>query len=97
MSDDTQNRKLFVGNLAYSVRDADLRKHFEQAGTVEDVVVMMDKFKVDYSRGFGFVVMSSEAEAQKAIEMFHDQELAGRPIIVNVAKPLEERPPRRDW
>lgn len=83
-------KKLYVGNLPYKV-DADaLKKAFEEAGTVEDAVIISDKFS-GRSKGFGFVTMSTEEEAQAAIDMFHEKEMEGRKLIVNEARPQKER------
>ncbi len=84
------NKKLYVGNLLYEVTDDQLRDFFSQAGTVEtaSVIRFADSGR---SKGFGFVEMASEEEAQKAIEMFHDQDMNGRQIIVNIARPPRER------
>jgi RNA recognition motif-containing protein len=88
--------KLFVGNLPYSMGDEDLGEMFAQAGTVTSAHIMMDKM-TGRSRGFGFVEMSSDDEAQKAIELTNGAEVDGRAIVVNIARPREERPPRRDF
>ncbi len=85
------NNKLYVGNLPFSVTEPDLQDLFGQAGTVSDVMLVQDKF-TGKSRGFAFVTMSSEGEAQNAIEQFHGKALEGRPLTVNVARPREERP-----
>jgi RNA recognition motif-containing protein len=85
------NNKLYVGNLPFNVTEPDLQDLFGQAGTVTDVLLVQDKF-TGKSRGFAFVTMSSEAEAQSAIEQFHGKALEGRPLTVNVARPREERP-----
>ena len=85
-----QNSKLFVGNLDFSVVAEDLKSLFAGAGTVSDAVVIMDKM-TGRSRGFGFVTMGSDAEANAAIEKFNQYELKGRKINVNVAKPMEPR------
>jgi len=82
--------KLFVGNLSFAVLENELQDLFAQAGTVVSVNVMQDKF-TGKSRGFGFVEMSSDQEAQKAIELFHGKEFQGRNLTVNVARPREER------
>jgi cold-inducible RNA-binding protein len=84
------NNKLFVGGIAWATTNESLREAFEQAGTVEDATILTDR-DTGRSRGFGFVTMSSEAEAQAAIEMWDGKELDGRAIKVNVAKPREER------
>lgn len=84
------NKKLFVGNLAYTVSDESLREHFSQVGNVESAMVIKDKMS-NRSKGFGFVEMSSEAEAQKAIETLDGKELDGRNITVNEARPMKQR------
>ncbi|MBQ0130783.1 MAG: RNA-binding protein [Comamonas sp.] len=85
------NNKLYVGNLAYSVRDNDLEQAFSEFGNVVSAKVMMER-DTGRSKGFGFVEMSSEAEAQAAIEGLHEQPMGGRNLMVNVARPREERP-----
>ncbi len=84
-------KKIFVGSLPFSVRDDKLNELFSQAGTVESAVVIMDKM-TGRSKGFGFVEMSSDEEAQKAVEMFNNSELEGRNIVVSEARPQEDRP-----
>lgn len=86
--------KLFVGNLPYSVRDAELEQAFSKAGTVVSATVMVERDNPSRSRGFGFVEMASADDAQAAISMWHEQELDGRAIMVNVARPREDRPAR---
>ncbi len=81
---------LFVGSLPYSTTDDELKAHFEQAGTVESARVIVDR-ETNRSKGFGFVEMGSDEEAKKAIEMFHEKDLGGRNIVVNEARPREER------
>jgi RNA recognition motif-containing protein len=83
--------KLYVGNLAYSVRDESLQSAFSQFGTVTSAKVMMDR-ETGRSKGFGFVEMGSDAEAQAAINGMNGQSLEGRPIVVNEARPREDRP-----
>lgn len=83
--------KLYVGNLAYSVRDESLQQAFSQFGTVTSAKVMMDR-ETGRSKGFGFVEMGSDAEAQSAINGMNGQSLEGRPLVVNEARPREERP-----
>jgi len=83
--------KLYVGNLAYSVRDESLQESFSQFGTVTSAKVMMDR-ETGRSKGFGFVEMGSDAEAQAAINGMNGQPLEGRPLVVNEARPREERP-----
>ena len=82
--------KLFVGNLSFQATNADLETLFGQAGTVASVNIISDKFS-GQSRGFGFVEMASQAEAQAAIERFHGYELQGRALTVNEAKPQAPR------
>jgi hypothetical protein len=83
--------KLYVGNLAYSVRDDSLQQAFAQFGTVSSAKVMMDR-ETGRSKGFGFVEMGSDAEAQSAINGMNGQMLDGRAVVVNEARPREERP-----
>jgi cold-inducible RNA-binding protein len=85
--------KLYVGGLPYSTNEEALREHFAQAGNVTSAVIIMDKMS-GRSKGFGFVEMSSDEEAQSAISMFHDKEFDGRKLTVNEARPMEARPPR---
>lgn len=86
-------KRLYVGGIAYASSEEALRKHFEQAGAVVSAVIIKDKM-TGRSKGFGFVEMSSDEEAMKAIEMLHDKELDGRRLTVNEARPLEEKPRR---
>ena len=83
--------KLYVGNLAYSIRDEDLQQSFSQFGTVTSAKVMMDR-DTGRSKGFGFVEMGSDAEAQSAVNGMNGQPLQGRALVVNEARPREERP-----
>lgn len=85
--------KLYVGNLPYSVRDSDLEQAFGQFGAVTSAKVMMER-DTGRSKGFGFVEMGSDAEAQAAINGMNGQALGGRSIVVNEARPMEPRPPR---
>ncbi|MBM3129604.1 MAG: RNA-binding protein [Chloroflexi bacterium] len=82
--------KLYVGNLSYNVSEGDLQRLFAQAGEVKEVSLIMDR-TTRQSKGFGFVEMTTDADAQKAIEMFNEYEVDGRKLIVNVARPREER------
>jgi RNA recognition motif-containing protein len=88
--------KLYVGGIPYTTKQDDLKAHFAQAGAVEDATILMDKM-TGRSRGFGFVTMVDQAGADKAINDFHDKDFEGRKLSVNVARPMEERPPRRDF
>jgi len=88
-------KRLYVGNLSYSTTEDSLEAMFQQAGTVVKCELMLDKF-TSRSRGFAFIEMGTHEEAQKAVEMFNDQNLDGRNLRVNIARPREERPPRRD-
>ena len=81
--------KLYVGNLSFGITSDDLQEHFAQAGTVESAKVVEDR-DTGRSRGFGFVEMSSSDEAQAAIEQFNGQDLDGRSLVVNEARPREE-------
>lgn len=83
--------KLYVGNLPYSVRDGDLEQAFGQFGAVTSAKVMMER-DTGRSKGFGFVEMGSEAEAQAAINGMNGQPLGGRSVVVNEARPMEARP-----
>ncbi len=85
--------KLYVGNLPYSVRDNDLEQAFSQFGTVTSAKVMMER-DTGRSKGFGFVEMGNDAEAQAAINGMNGQPLSGRSLVVNEARPMEPRPPR---
>ncbi len=85
--------KLYVGNLPYSVRDEDLQQSFSQFGSVASAKVMMER-DTGRSKGFGFVEMGSDAEAQAAINGMNGQSLGGRSVVVNEARPMEARPPR---
>ncbi len=84
------SNKLFVGNLSFNTTENDLQDAFAAHGTVTETNLMMDRM-TGRPRGFGFVTMSTPEEAQKAIEALHGQELDGRALTVNVAKPREER------
>lgn len=86
-------KRLYVGNLPYSTNDASLQQTFSAAGTVASATVIVDKM-TGRSKGFGFVEMSSDDEAQKAIEMFNGKDMDGRNLTVNEARPMEPRAPR---
>ena len=85
--------KLYVGNLPYTVRDEDLQQSFGAFGAVTSAKVMMER-DTGRSKGFGFVEMGSDAEAQQAIAGMNGQSLGGRSLVVNEARPMEPRPPR---
>ena len=87
-------KKLYVGSLSYDTTDESLKEAFSQVGTVESATVIIDKMS-GRSRGFGFVEMSTDEEAQKAVETLNGQEIDGRKVTVNEARPMTERPPRR--
>jgi len=87
------NKKLYIGGLSYDTTEDSLKEAFAKAGTVESASVITDKMS-GRSKGFGFVEMSSEEEAQKAIEMWNGKEFEGRNLTVNEARPMEERPRR---
>ena len=82
-------KKLFVGGIAWKTTEDALRAAFEQAGTVESATIITDRMS-GRSKGFGFVEMATEEEAQAAIEMWHEKELDGRTIVVNEARPPRE-------
>ena len=88
-------KKLYVGGLSYGTTDETLRTSFAQAGEVTSASVIMDRM-TGRSKGFGFVEMASDDDAAKAIEMWNGKELEGRRLTVNEARPLTERPPRRE-
>jgi RNA recognition motif-containing protein len=83
--------KLFVGSLAWATNDDSLKDFFSQAGTVVSASVIMDR-ETGRSKGFGFVEMSTDDEAKAAVEQLNGKELDGRPVVVNEARPREERP-----
>mgnify|MGYP003605176280 CR=1 FL=1 len=85
--------KLYVGNLPYSFRDEDMQQAFSQFGNVSSAKVMMER-DTGRSKGFGFVEMGSDAEAQAAINGMNGQNMGGRDLVVNEARPMEPRPPR---
>ena len=87
------SNKLYVGNLPYSFRDEDLQQTLGQFGNVLSAKVMMER-DTGRSKGFGFVEMGNEAEAQAAIQGAHGQSFGGRDLVVNIARPMEARPPR---
>lgn len=86
-------KKLYVGGLSYDTTEDALKEFFSQAGTVESASIITDRMS-NRSKGFGFVEMSSDEEATKAIEMFNGKELDGRSLTVNEARPMESRPKR---
>ncbi len=86
---------IYIGNLPYSVTEDELRDAFSEFGQVDRANIIKDKFS-GRSKGFGFVEMPNDEEAQSAIESLNDSDLNGRTIKVNQARPREERPPRRD-
>jgi RNA recognition motif-containing protein len=88
-----QNNKLYVGNLPWSVNNDSLKELFAQFGEVTEAVVISDRM-TGRSKGFGFVTFATEEQAQAAIEGMHDKDIEGRKLVVNVARPREERGPR---
>ncbi|HEY9584956.1 MAG TPA: RNA-binding protein [Candidatus Paceibacterota bacterium] len=86
-------KKLYVGNLPYTVNDSSLGDHFAKAGAVTSATVIMDKMS-GRSKGFGFVEMTNDEDASKAIEMWDGKEMDGRTIRVSEARPMEPRAPR---
>ncbi len=84
--------KLYVGNLSFNTTETDLQDLFAQAGPVQEVTLMQDKF-TGKSRGFAFVTMTSDQDAQNAISQFNGKTVEGRPLTVNEARPREARPP----
>ena len=86
-------KKLYVGGISYGTSEDTLKKHFEAAGAVESASIIMDKM-TGRSKGFGFVQMANDADADNAINMFNGKELEGRSLTVNEARPMEPRAPR---
>ncbi len=84
--------KLYVGNLSFNTTENELQELFSQAGSVQEVMLMQDKF-TGKSRGFAFVTMSTDEEAQNAINQFNGKTVEGRPLTVNQARPRDTRPP----
>lgn len=89
-------KKLYVGNLSYSATDDSLKQLFAEAGEVTSANVIIDKMS-GRSRGFGFVEMANDAEADAAVEKYNGMEHDGRKLVVNEARPLADRPPRRSF
>lgn len=89
-------KKLYVGGISYDTTEDVLRQAFAQAGTVESCSIILDRM-TGRSKGFGFVEMAADEEAQKAMEMWNGKELDGRTLTVNEARPMEARPPRRNF
>jgi RNA recognition motif-containing protein len=89
-------KRLFVGGLPYEATEDQLKQIFAGVGTVTSCNIIFDKFS-GRSKGFGFVEMGSDEEADKAIQTLNGTDFGGRKIVVNEARPLEERPPRRDF
>lgn len=87
-------KRLYIGGLSFDTTEAGLQEAFSQAGTVEKAQIVLDRMS-GRSRGFGFVEMSTDEEAAKAIELFNGKELDGRTLTVNEARPMTERAPRR--
>ena len=85
--------KLYVGNLSYETSESDLRSLFSQSGTVNEVVLIKNR-DTGSSKGFGFVTMNSQDEANRAIQQFNGHSLGSRELKVNIARPREERPQR---
>ena len=84
------SKRLYVGSLSYNTTDEELKEPFAKAGTVDSAQVIVDRMS-GRSKGFGFVEMASDEDAQKAIEMFNGQDFGGRNIVVNEARPMTER------
>ncbi|MEI6891647.1 MAG: hypothetical protein V5783_05690 [Pontiella sp.] len=86
-------KRIYVGNLSYTTTEDEILNLFQQVGTVASCQLMLDKF-TSRSRGFAFVEMETVEEANSAVERFSGQDIEGRSLRVNIAKPREERPPR---
>ncbi len=89
-------KKLYIGGLPYSTTQDELKSAFEKAGEVSSATIIMDRM-TGRSKGFGFVEFPNDADAEKAIEMWNGQDFNGRKLTVNEARPLEARPPRREF
>ena len=90
MNDNVNESKLFLGGVAWASTEESLKESFGKAGTVVSVRIITDK-RTGKSKGYAFVEMSSPAEAQAAIQMYNGQQIDGRPVTVNVARPMERR------
>jgi cold-inducible RNA-binding protein len=88
-------KRLYVGNLPFNTTDDTLREHFAQVGNVTSANVLIDKM-TGRSRGFGFVEMDTDDEAQKAVETLNGKDFGGRALTVNEARPMADKPPRRN-
>lgn len=89
-------KKLYVGGIPYSTTEDDLKAAFSQTGEVLSSAIIIDKM-TGRSKGFGFIEMANDADADKAIEMWNGKDFQGRTLTVNEARPLEERAPRREF
>lgn len=89
-------KKLYVGGIPYSTTENDLKEAFSQAGEVTSSAIIIDKM-TGRSKGFGFIEMANDSDADKAIDMFNGKDFQGRTLTVNEARPLEERAPRREF
>lgn len=89
-------KKLYVGGIPYSTTENDLKEAFSQAGEVLSSAIIIDKM-TGRSKGFGFIEMANDSDADKAIDMFNGKDFQGRTLTVNEARPLEERAPRREF
>ncbi|MEK7538870.1 MAG: RNA-binding protein [Patescibacteria group bacterium] len=89
-------KKLYVGGIPYSTTEDDLKGAFAGAGEVLSAAIIIDKM-TGRSKGFGFVEMAKDADAEKAIELWNGKDFQGRTLTVNEARPLEERAPRREF
>ena len=93
LNGDIMENKLYVGNLPYAFSDNDMQRTFGEFGSVNSAKVIMDRDS-GRSKGFGFVEMSTAAEASAAVQALHGQDMGGRDMVVNIAKPMEARAPR---
>jgi len=91
-----EGKKLYVGGLPYSTTDTELAQEFGKAGTVESATVISDRM-TGRSKGFGFVEMATQEEAQAAVEMWNGKDFGGRTILVDIARPMKERAPRGEY
>ncbi|MEI7510860.1 MAG: RNA-binding protein [Candidatus Peregrinibacteria bacterium] len=89
-------KKIFVGNLSWGLTNDELKSLFEEFGMVEDAFIITDR-ETRRSKGFGFVTMTNDAEADAAIDALNGSDMKGRPLVVNEARPQEESAPRRSF
>jgi cold-inducible RNA-binding protein len=90
------SKRLFVGNLPFTLGLEELKKAFSDYGELEEAVIITNKFS-GRSKGFGFITIADDAEAERAVQEMNGKELSGRPLVVNEARPMSEERPRREF